>query len=80
MMAILRVPRITTAQRASLLLLEGEIVFDVDEAKFYGGDGITVGGFQICSGDCGGGPVVGDLLLTQSGDTLTTEGGDLLQL
>ena len=46
-MAILRVPRITTAQRAPLVLLDGEIVFDTDKGSFYGGDGVTAGGIPV---------------------------------
>lgn len=48
-MAIFKVPRITTSQRDILLLEVGEIVYDVDQDKFYGGDG-SLGGFLIGSG------------------------------
>lgn len=46
-MAILRVPRITTAQRLGLTLLDAEIVFDTDLQEFFGGDGVTLGGTPI---------------------------------
>ena len=49
-MAILRVPRITTAQRLGLTLLDGEIVFDTDLQEFYGGDGSTSGGIPVGAG------------------------------
>lgn len=48
-MAILKVPRITTSQRLGLLLQVGEIVYDISENLFYGGDGATLGGFLIGS-------------------------------
>jgi len=41
-MAILRVPRITSVQRAALLLDVGEIVYDTDQDTFYGGNGVTI--------------------------------------
>jgi hypothetical protein len=46
-MAIFKCPRITTEQRLSLVITEAEIVFDVDEKKYYGGDSITLGGIPI---------------------------------
>jgi hypothetical protein len=46
-MAIFKVPRITTEQRINLLMDASEIVYDIDLNKFYGGDGISVGGFPI---------------------------------
>lgn len=49
-MAVFRVPRITTFQRSSLLLQIGEVVYDTDENVFYGGNGITSGGFLIGQG------------------------------
>ena len=52
-MAVLKVPRITATQRSTLLLTEGEIVFDTDEKIFYGGNGTLVGGFPIGSGVTG---------------------------
>lgn len=60
-MAIFRVPRITTAQRTPLVLLDGEIVYDTDTLNFYGGDGVTAGGIQIGSGGTGTGLPVGGL-------------------
>ncbi len=52
-MAVLKVPRITSTQRSTLLLTEGEIVFDTDEKIFYGGNGTLVGGFPVGSGVSG---------------------------
>lgn len=49
-MAIFRAPRLTTTQRATLTLLASEIVYDIDQKLFYGGDNVTVGGFPIGSG------------------------------
>ena len=46
-MAIFRVPKITTTDRAQLVLSESEIVYDKDAASFFGGDDSTVGGFEI---------------------------------
>jgi len=48
-MASIKLPRITTAQRTGITLLLGEIVYDTDLDKFFGGDGSTVGGFEIGS-------------------------------
>jgi len=48
-MAIFKVPRITTLQRVELLLEVGEVVYDVDENVFYGGNGVNLGGFLIGS-------------------------------
>lgn len=73
-MAILRVPRITTAQRLPLVLLDGEVVFDTDEIMFYGGDGSTPGGFPIGSGvGIPEGGASGDLLAKASADDFDTE-------
>jgi hypothetical protein len=49
-MAVFRVPRITTAQRERLVLLESEVVFDTDLKKYFGGDSTTTGGFLLGSG------------------------------
>lgn len=49
-MAIFKAPRTTTAQRMGLVLEESEIVFDVDEKVFYGGNGVSPGGFLVGSG------------------------------
>jgi hypothetical protein len=46
-MAIFRVPKITSQNRSQLLLGRSEIVYDTDRNSFYGGDGGTVGGFEI---------------------------------
>jgi hypothetical protein len=69
-MAILRVPRITTAQRAPLVLLDGEIVFDTDKGSFYGGDGVTPGGVHVSLPE--GGPA-GYLLAKASTADFDTE-------
>jgi len=60
-MAVFRVPRITTSQRSSLLLQIGEIVYDTDQNMFYGGDGVTSGGFIIGQGASG---IVSNITLT----------------
>lgn len=49
-MAIFKAPRITTAQRMGLTLEESEIVYDTQQKIFYGGNGLTLGGFPIGSG------------------------------
>lgn len=49
-MAIFKAPKITSIQRSALLLSPSEIVYDTDQAIFYGGDGVTIGGFPIGSG------------------------------
>lgn len=49
-MAVLRVPRITTADRVGLVLAESEIVYDTTDKYFYGGDGTTSGGVAVGSG------------------------------
>jgi hypothetical protein len=46
-MAIFKAPRITTSQRENITLQVSEIVYDLDQAAFYGGDGINQGGFLI---------------------------------
>jgi hypothetical protein len=46
-MAIFKAPKITTAQRGVLTLDVSELVYDIDEKTFYGGDGSTEGGFLI---------------------------------
>jgi hypothetical protein len=71
-MAILRVPRITTAQREVLVLIDGEIVFDTDIQKFYGGDGVTPGGLPIGVGVPEGGST-GSLLAKASSIDFDTE-------
>jgi hypothetical protein len=52
-MAIFKVPRITTAQRAGLVLDQAEIVFDTNLNTYFGGDGITAGGISLASGQAG---------------------------
>lgn len=49
-MAVFKAPKITTTQRESLVLAVSEVVFDLNENKFYGGDGVTLGGFPIGQG------------------------------
>jgi len=46
-MAIFKAPKITTIQRQELLLDASELVYDIDQQAFYGGDGFTVGGNPI---------------------------------
>jgi hypothetical protein len=46
-MAIFRVPKITSQDRSQLLLSSSEIVYDTDRESFYGGDGATLGGFEV---------------------------------
>lgn len=46
-MAIFKAPKITSVQRNSLILEGSEVVYDVDQKAFYGGDGTTSGGFPI---------------------------------
>lgn len=49
-MAIFKAPRTTTVQRMGLTLEESEIVYDIDQKIFYGGNGTTLGGFPVGSG------------------------------
>jgi hypothetical protein len=49
-MAVFKAPKITTTQRESLILDVSEVVFDLDGSIFYGGDGVTIGGFPIGQG------------------------------
>lgn len=46
-MAMFKAPKVTTAQRNTLTLEVSELVYDIDQKAFYGGDGATVGGFLI---------------------------------
>lgn len=46
-MAIFKAPRITTEQRLPLVLQASEIVYDLDTRSFFGGNGITQGGFPL---------------------------------
>lgn len=46
-MAIFKAPKITTVQRNTLVLEGSEVVYDVDQKAFYGGDGSSTGGFPI---------------------------------
>jgi len=52
-MAIFKAPRISTAQREGIVFEVSEIVFDVNQNRFYGGDGFSVGGFPIGKGLAG---------------------------
>lgn len=49
-MARFKAPKITTTQRLSLVLDVSELVYDTDQDKFYGGDGVTMGGVLIGKG------------------------------
>jgi hypothetical protein len=64
-MAILRVPRISSIDRAGLLLQVGEVVYDTDENIFYGGNGVQYGGFPIGIGVNGGTLVTQIVTLTE---------------
>lgn len=48
-MGVFRVPRATTSQRMNIILEEAEIVYDTDLDSYFGGDGTTLGGFDIGS-------------------------------
>ena len=61
-MAIFKAPKITTLQRNSLVLEGSEVVYDVDQKAFYGGDGVTNGGFPI---GANAGSIVERIELTQ---------------
>lgn len=49
-MARFKAPKITTAQRLSMVLELSELVFDTDEKRFYAGDDLTNGGLLVGSG------------------------------
>ena len=57
-MGILKIPRITTAQRTTtgggITPAEGELLFDTDNKKIYKGDGLTLGGVEVGGGTGGG--------------------------
>jgi hypothetical protein len=46
-MAIFKAPKVTTNQRQGLVLEVSELVYDLDQKAFYGGDGLTPGGFLV---------------------------------
>lgn len=46
-MAIFKVPRLTSIQRATLTPEASEILFDTTNNNFYGGDGVTLGGVVL---------------------------------
>lgn len=48
-MAIFKVPKINTENRASIVLDVSELVYDTDDTFFYGGDGETLGGRKVGS-------------------------------
>lgn len=52
-MAVFKVPRISSQQRGTLILEPSEVVYDVDEQSFYGGNGSDRGGFPIGQGSSG---------------------------
>lgn len=49
-MAVFKAPRLTQEQRMGLTLESSEVVFDTTMKSFFGGDGITQGGFPIGKG------------------------------
>lgn len=49
-MAVFKAPRLTEVQRMGLVLESSEVVFDTTLKSFFGGDGITPGGFPIGKG------------------------------
>lgn len=61
-MAIFKAPKITTLQRNNIVLEGSEVVYDVDQKAFYGGDGVTNGGFPI---GANAGSIVERIELTQ---------------
>jgi hypothetical protein len=46
-MAIFKAPKLTTVQRNNLVLEVSELVYDLDQKAFYGGDGSMAGGFLV---------------------------------
>jgi len=62
-MAIFKAPKITTEQRIALTLESSEVVYDVNQKVFYGGDGDLVGGFPI---GANAGSIVQRIELTQN--------------
>jgi hypothetical protein len=46
-MAIFKAPKLTSLQRKELVLEVSELVYDIDNKAFYGGDGNTLGGFLV---------------------------------
>ena len=49
-MAVFKAPRLTEVQRMGLVLDASEVVYDTTVKSFFGGDGITLGGFPIGKG------------------------------
>ena len=66
-MGQIKIPRITTAQRGSLTLAVGELVYDTDTGYIYKGDGSTAGGIVVDSG------ASTNLTSTANGTSLTIE-------
>jgi len=48
-MAVWKIPRITTAQRAALVPEASELIYDTEQQAFFGGDGMTAGGLSLGS-------------------------------
>lgn len=48
-MAIFKLPKINTVNRLNLVVDKSELLFDLDNNKYYGGDGETLGGIEIGS-------------------------------
>jgi hypothetical protein len=46
-MAVFKCPKITTDQRVNLIFEESEILYDTNLKTYFGGDGVTMGGFPI---------------------------------
>lgn len=46
-MAVLKVPRIRKQDREAIVLQASEIVFDLDEERYWGGNGATLGGIPL---------------------------------
>ena len=49
-MGSLKLPKISSVSRSTLILDASEIVYDIDQERIYGGNGHTSGGFLIGSG------------------------------
>ena len=49
-MAVFYAPRIRTINREEMILGKSEIVYDIDLDSFFGGDGVTLGGFPLSKG------------------------------
>lgn len=49
-MAVFKAPRLNEVQRMGLVLEASEVVYDTTVKSFFGGDGLTLGGFPIGKG------------------------------